>query len=55
MLTDPTQLTGNVVDSHGDHRIAMALTVAALTAQGKTIIKNSDCINIYLIQVLFKI
>ncbi|ACB85619.1 3-phosphoshikimate 1-carboxyvinyltransferase [Natranaerobius thermophilus] len=46
IVNGPTQLTGNVVDSHGDHRIAMALTVAALTAQGKTIIKNSDCINI---------
>jgi len=37
-------LKGVEVDSHGDHRIAMALAVAALGAEGKTAILNTDCI-----------
>jgi len=36
----PTPLRGAAVDSRGDHRIAMAMTVAALVAQGNTEI---DC------------
>ena len=30
----PTRLHGGVVNSHGDHRLAMALTVAGLLAEG---------------------
>jgi len=37
-------LMGAAVDSHGDHRIAMALAVAALGAKGETVIENTDCI-----------
>ena len=37
-------LKGVEVDSHGDHRVAMALAVAALGAEGKTVILNTDCI-----------
>ena len=33
-------LTGTAVASHGDHRIAMALTVAALGASGPTLIRD---------------
>jgi 3-phosphoshikimate 1-carboxyvinyltransferase len=33
-----------VVDSHGDHRLAMALAVAGLIAAGETIIENAECI-----------
>jgi 3-phosphoshikimate 1-carboxyvinyltransferase len=40
----PTPLQGTVVDSHGDHRLAMALAVAGLVADGKTIVQNTDCI-----------
>ena len=36
-------LQGALTDSHGDHRIAMALTVAALGARGKTLIKEGEC------------
>ena len=36
-------LHGAVTDSYGDHRIAMALTVAALGAEGKTLIKDGEC------------
>jgi 3-phosphoshikimate 1-carboxyvinyltransferase len=44
VVEGPTRLQGAVVDSHGDHRIAMALTVAGLIAQGQTTIKNTACI-----------
>jgi 3-phosphoshikimate 1-carboxyvinyltransferase len=37
-------LRGAEVDSHGDHRLAMALTVAGLIAEGETVIKNTACI-----------
>lgn len=38
-------LTGGRVDSHGDHRIAMALVVAGLAAHGETLVENTACIN----------
>jgi 3-phosphoshikimate 1-carboxyvinyltransferase len=34
-------LSGAVCESHGDHRIAMAMAVAGLAAQGETIVR--DC------------
>ncbi len=34
-----------VIDSHGDHRIAMAFAIAGLFAKGETVIRNTDCIN----------
>jgi len=37
------KLRGAKVDPHGDHRIAMALAVAALGAEGETRIKDGDC------------
>ncbi len=39
------KLSGCEVDSHNDHRIAMACAVAALCAEGKTTIKNSECVS----------
>jgi 3-phosphoshikimate 1-carboxyvinyltransferase len=38
------QLRGGTVDSHGDHRIAMAFAMAALAAQGS--IRVRDCANV---------
>ncbi|MHC1586188.1 MAG: 3-phosphoshikimate 1-carboxyvinyltransferase [Candidatus Hecatellaceae archaeon] len=38
------RLKGNVVDPHGDHRIAMACAVAALGAEGETVILNAECV-----------
>ncbi len=35
-------LHGGSVDSHGDHRIAMAFAIAALRANGETIIRGAD-------------
>jgi len=42
----PVELRGAQVDSRGDHRIAMALAVAALCAQGETTISGWECVNI---------
>ncbi|HWR58612.1 MAG TPA: 3-phosphoshikimate 1-carboxyvinyltransferase, partial [Thermodesulfovibrionales bacterium] len=39
-------LKGCGVESHGDHRIAMSLAVAALIAEGKTIINHASCVGI---------
>ncbi len=45
-INGPTRLQGAVCESYNDHRIAMSLAVAALLAEGKTVIKNSECIDI---------
>ncbi len=37
------KLRGATVDPQGDHRIAMALAVAALGAEGKTTIRGAEC------------
>ncbi|MGD0736072.1 MAG: 3-phosphoshikimate 1-carboxyvinyltransferase [Terracidiphilus sp.] len=39
-------LHGSTIDSGGDHRIAMAFAVAALRAQGDTLIQGSESANI---------
>ncbi len=41
-----TLLKGAVIDSHEDHRIAMAFSIAALIAKGKTTIKGISSVNI---------
>jgi 3-phosphoshikimate 1-carboxyvinyltransferase len=41
-----SQLKGATVDSHGDHRIAMSLAIAGLTASGDTIIDGAEVIAI---------
>ncbi|HEX2272212.1 MAG TPA: 3-phosphoshikimate 1-carboxyvinyltransferase [Pyrinomonadaceae bacterium] len=45
-VAGPTELRGASIDSYGDHRIAMAFSVAALIAEGETEIKGSDCVGI---------
>ena len=37
-------LNGAFVESHQDHRVAMALAIAAMGAKGKTMIDGIDCI-----------
>ena len=44
IIEGPTSLRGAVVDSHGDHRLAMALAVAGLLADGETVVGNAECI-----------
>jgi 3-phosphoshikimate 1-carboxyvinyltransferase len=41
----PSHLTGATVDSFNDHRMALALTVAGMNADGNTIINDVDCID----------
>lgn len=45
-VSGPVQLRGATIDSYGDHRIAMAFSVAALIAEGETHIKNPECVAI---------
>jgi len=45
IVSGPTPLTGGVVHSHGDHRIAMALSVAALGAHDNVVIKDAECVS----------
>ena len=40
------RLHGAEIDSHEDHRIAMAFAVAALKAEGETVIHGADCVAI---------
>jgi 3-phosphoshikimate 1-carboxyvinyltransferase len=40
------KLHGAEIESFGDHRIAMAFAVAALRAEGDTLIHNSECVAI---------
>jgi 3-phosphoshikimate 1-carboxyvinyltransferase len=39
-------LHGATIDPRGDHRIAMALAVAALGAEGKTTIRDAECVGV---------
>ena len=39
------KLTGAECDSHGDHRLAMALGVAGLVAAGDTVVYNAEAVN----------
>ena len=41
----PSSLNGGRVRSHGDHRIAMALSVGALAAKGPVIIEDAKCVS----------
>lgn len=44
MIDGPGRLQGNHVDSHGDHRLGMALAIAGLAATTPTHIHHADCI-----------
>jgi len=45
VIEGPTALKGSVVQSHGDHRLAMSLAIAALAADGPTTIEDVDCVD----------
>ncbi|MBF0465835.1 MAG: 3-phosphoshikimate 1-carboxyvinyltransferase [Nitrospirae bacterium] len=45
-IEGPQELHGAVVESHGDHRIAMALSIAALIAKGETTISGISSVEI---------
>ncbi|MFH1684412.1 MAG: 3-phosphoshikimate 1-carboxyvinyltransferase [Candidatus Margulisiibacteriota bacterium] len=44
IIYGPTALKGATVKSYGDHRIAMAMAIAGLIAEGETTIEDTACI-----------
>ena len=46
VISGPRHLEGARVSSWGDHRVAMALAIAALVADGKTEIEGAECVDI---------
>ena len=46
MIEGGAKLSGAEVASHGDHRIAMAMAVAGLVADGETVIGDSDAADV---------
>ncbi|MCL4505815.1 MAG: 3-phosphoshikimate 1-carboxyvinyltransferase [Chloroflexi bacterium] len=45
IVDGPARLHGAAVDAYGDHRMAMALSVAGLIAEGETTILGADCVS----------
>jgi len=43
-VNGPTTLRGSTIEPFGDHRIAMAFSVAALISEGPTDINDSSCV-----------
>jgi 3-phosphoshikimate 1-carboxyvinyltransferase len=43
-IAGPTRLRGARVNAHNDHRLAMSLAVAGLSADGETIIEGWECV-----------
>jgi len=43
-IEGPSPLSGTRVSSHGDHRLAMALTVAGMLASGETVISSAEVV-----------
>lgn len=41
-------LTGTLVESYDDHRVAMALALAGLMAEGVTVVNNAECVEVSL-------
>ena len=46
VIEGPTALRGAVVDSLGDHRLALTFAIAGLVAEGTTTILDADCVSI---------
>jgi 3-phosphoshikimate 1-carboxyvinyltransferase len=40
----PSRLRGARVSAHNDHRLAMALAVAGLVAEGETVVEGWECV-----------
>ncbi len=45
VIQGPTPLRGAIVDSYGDHRLAMAWVVAGLIAEGETTVNHAHCMD----------
>lgn len=46
VVSGPTELSGSIVNSYHDHRIAMSLAIAASYAKGKTVIEETQCMDV---------
>lgn len=46
LIVKSSKLKGTEVTGYGDHRIVMALAIAALAAEGPTIIDTAECIDV---------
>jgi 3-phosphoshikimate 1-carboxyvinyltransferase len=46
MKVSPARLRGARIESHGDHRIVMAFTIAALLAEGESEIDETNCVGV---------
>ncbi len=46
VINGGSPMRGTQIDSHGDHRIAMAMAVAALAAEGDSVIDDPDCASV---------
>jgi 3-phosphoshikimate 1-carboxyvinyltransferase len=44
VVQGPTHLVGSVVECHRDHRLAMALAIAGLVAEGETVVRGAEAI-----------
>ncbi|HEA46806.1 MAG TPA: 3-phosphoshikimate 1-carboxyvinyltransferase [bacterium] len=44
VIQGPTELRGGRLDSFADHRMAIALIIGGLIAQGETVVSGTDCI-----------
>lgn len=44
-VTGKKKLSGGITDSFNDHRIAMAMSIAALGCEAKTVISGAECVN----------
>ncbi len=44
-IDGPSSIKGGKVDSHGDHRICMALTVLAAATESRVIISGAESVN----------
>lgn len=46
VIEGPTPLQGALIDSHGDHRIGMAMAIAGLASEGGVIVKGAEAISV---------
>ena len=46
IIEGPVELKGAAIETYKDHRIAMAMSIAALVANGRTEIADKECVNI---------
>lgn len=44
IIVEPSLLSGAILESHADHRVAMSLAVATLGAKGPSFLQNTECV-----------